>query len=66
MSNYLVYNKDGYFTWQSDISGLRDFVQDSLNLDGKWSSPGGDVKLFENEKYCLKWYGVAKKGLLIV
>ena len=25
-----------------------------------------DVKLFENEKYCLKWYGVAKKKLLIV
>ena len=37
-----------------------------MNFDGKWSSPGGDVKVFENEKYCLKWYGATKKKLLIV
>ena len=66
MSNYLVYTEDGHLAWESHISDLKEFVQKSLNFDGKWSSPGGDVKVFENEKYCLKWYGATKKKLLIV
>ena len=57
MSNYLVYTEGGYLAWESHISDLKEFVQNSLNFDGKWSSPGSDVKVFENEKYCLKWYG---------
>ena len=66
MSNYLVYTEGGYLAWESHISDLKEFVQNSLNFDGKWSTPGGDVKVFENEKYCLKWYGGTKKKLLIV
>ena len=66
LSDYLVYTEGGYLAWESHIDDLKEFVQKSLNFDGKWSSPGGDVKVFENEKYCLKWYGVIKKKLLIV
>ena len=66
MSNHLVYAEGGYFLWQSHINDLKDFVQNSLNLEGKWSSPGGDVKIFDDKKYRLKWFGEDKQKLLIV
>ena len=33
-----------------------EFVRNELHLDGKWSSPGGEVKLFVCEYAIIKWY----------
>lgn len=42
----------------------------SLQLDfvgiGKWSSSGGESKLFSNSEFSLKWYGPSRKKLLII
>ena len=33
------------FTWEGCLDDLRKFVQADLKLHGKWTSPGGEVKL---------------------
>ena len=35
---------------------LKKFVKDRLNLSGKWTSLGGDVKQFSCESVTIKWY----------
>ena len=46
---------------------LKSFVEQILKLQGKWSSPGGDVKLFcdEESKFSIKWYGQRSRKLII-
>ena len=52
--------------WKGRLEELKTSVCDELNLDGKWSSPGGDVKLFVTASYSLKWYGRSRKKLMIL
>ena len=40
--------------WDCTIDDLRQFVSDKLKLSGKWSSPGGGVKLFTPDRLSLK------------
>ena len=54
------------FTWEGCLDDLRKFVQADLKLHGKWTSPGGEVKLFTCNEYTLKWYGVNKKKLVVI
>ena len=54
------------FTWEGCLDDLRKFVQADLKLHGKWTSPGGEVKLFTYNEYTLKWYGVNKKKLVVI
>ena len=42
--------EDSKLKWLGDMESLKRFVADDLNLSGKWSSPGGDVRAFTNEK----------------
>ena len=62
--NLLCFGKE--FTWESCLESLKKFVQTDLNLHGKWTSPGGEVKLLTCNEHTLKWYGVNKKKLVVV
>jgi hypothetical protein len=48
------------------LNDLKQFVETSLNLHGKWFSPGGDVKQFTGEEFVLKWQGVTKRKIVLV
>ena len=37
---------DGKLKWKENYEALKDFVKKILKLNGKWSSPGGHLKLF--------------------
>ena len=41
-------------------------LKSSIKIEGKWSSPGGDAKLFYNEEFSLKWHGPEKKKLVVI
>ena len=53
------------FAWQGSIEQLRDFLKYNLKLEVKWTSPGGDTKLFTSCDYIVKWYGRIKKKLAV-
>ena len=59
---------DSGYMWKGNLEQLRCFVQDDLNLTGKWSSPGGERKVFtcSTEGIKLKWSGPTQKRLIIV
>jgi hypothetical protein len=52
-----------YIGLMFNIIRLKNFVDETLGLKGNWSSPGGDVKLFNtaDSKFTIKWYGHSKK-----
>ena len=41
--------------WSGDFESLKRFVSESLNLDGVWSQPGGDKKVFTAKDVCIIW-----------
>jgi hypothetical protein len=49
------------------ISELKQFVDKSLELKGNWTSPGGDIKLFNtaNSEFNIKWYGHSKTLIIL-
>ena len=73
--SYNVYEylskEDSKLKWIGDLDSLKYFIAIELNLSGKWSSTGGDVKAFtsesdvsnESEIIKMKWYQ-GKKFLL--
>ena len=61
----LSYNGNELF-WKGSLDELREFVHSKLKLDGSWSSPGGDVKLFTGENISLKWQGKHKQKLAVI
>jgi hypothetical protein len=65
MTKFLYQEGEDFF-WRADLNDLKQFVETSLNLHGKWSSPGGDVKQYTGEEFVLKWYGVTKRKIVLV
>ncbi|CAB4005718.1 Hypothetical predicted protein [Paramuricea clavata] len=65
-TNKLTCDGDIYL-WNGSLTELKCFVEQILKLQGKCSSPGGDVKLFcDNEsKFSIKWYGQRSRKLII-
>ena len=61
----MLTSKLQYF-WNGSLKELKSFVYDKLDLKGKWSSPGGEVKLFVNSNVSFKWYGSTQKRLVIL
>ena len=51
--------------WDNTIDDLKQFVSGKLKLSGKWSSPGGEVKLFTSDSLSLKWQGKTKKLITV-
>lgn len=43
------------FAWSGDYESLKQFVKDDLNLEGTWSQPGGDRKLFAVDDSTILW-----------
>ena len=41
--------------WDGDYGALKQFVQDSLKLEGTWSQPGGDKKVIKTDKCLISW-----------
>ena len=52
--------------WTNDLESLKNFVENCLQQQGKWSSPGGNNKQFKscNNKLVITWY--FKKQLTLV
>ena len=51
----------GKLVWTSSFEALQSFVEEALNLsEGNWSSPGGYVKLYEDDDIALRWYSNTK------
>ena len=57
----LSFNSKGELTWLASFNSLQLFVEEVLCLSGgKWSSPGGDTKLYQNQDLSIKWYTKSK------
>ena len=41
--------------WTGDYESLKQCVMESLKLDGIWSQPGGDKKVFNAEDCLISW-----------
>ena len=41
--------------WSGDFKSPKRFVSESLKLDGTWSQPGGDKKVFTAKDVSIKW-----------
>ena len=53
----LSLNSKGKLIWTDSLDSLQDFVEEALNLtEGKWSSPGGDTKMYESQDVAIKWH----------
>ena len=65
-TNMLMYDGKIY-RWTGNLSDLKSFVNDILNLKGKWTSPGGDAKLFSaaDAGFVIKWFGIQSQKLVI-
>ncbi|CAB3991819.1 Hypothetical predicted protein [Paramuricea clavata] len=46
----------GNFKWHGKFEDLQEFINEQLQTQTKWSSPGGNSKLFENEAVKIRWY----------
>ncbi len=61
-------NDGEMYRWFKSLSDLKIFVKESLNINSKWFSPGGDVKLFKCDgegKLVPKWHGSRSKRISI-
>lgn len=61
-----IYGIHDDFYWRFDLKALKKLVKSTIKIEGKWSSPGVDAKLFCNEEFSLEWHGPAKKKLVII
>ena len=52
--------------WESSLQCLKDFVKVDLNIEGKWTSPGGEVKVFTTKDFIIKWTGKSMKKLIVI
>ena len=53
------------FIWDGTLENLKKFVADELKLLGKWTSPGGETKLFTSPLVSLKWQSKTSKWITI-
>ena len=59
--SYLSY-EDGKLKWNGSLEELKTFIEDSISLHGKWSSPGGNAKTFTcetndaDQQFSVTWY----------
>ena len=54
----------GILNWSGSFEDLRYLVEDLQISKAKWTSPGGDCKLYEGREISIRWY--SKKGTLTV
>lgn len=61
----LVYDGKRY-SWEGNMKELKHLFAVDLNLSGKWTSPGGETKLFTSKEFSVKWYGPSKGKLVLL
>ena len=62
-----MFKKEDYFMRNDDFNSLKALVEALIKYEsGKWSSPGGEAKMFKRKNFSLKWYGPKKRTLIIV
>ncbi|CAB3993698.1 Hypothetical predicted protein [Paramuricea clavata] len=54
------------FYWASTWCELKKIVLDDLKLTGRWTSPGGEVKLFTSDNLSTKWHGKSTKWITVI
>ena len=66
-SDINLYWDGAFLLWDDSLDKLKRFVDVQLLLKGKWTSPGGEVKLFtdKDSNFALKWLGKNKKKLIV-
>ena len=55
----LTYDGETY-RWLKTFEDLKCFINEALNIKGRWKSPGGDVKVFRSDgekEFVIKWHG---------
>ena len=64
--NMLMYDGKTY-RWRGNLSDLKGFVNDILNLEGKRNPPSGNAKLFSaaDPGFVIKWFGIQSQKLVI-
>ena len=57
--------KGDRLTWKSSLDSLKSFVKSDLQQQGKWSSPGGNMKQFKstNKNLIINWYSKKQQTL---
>jgi hypothetical protein len=63
----LTYDGETY-RWLKTFEDLKCFINEVLNIKGRWKSPGGDVKVFRSDgegEFVIKWHGPRLKKLII-
>ena len=62
----LLYD-NGKYWWTGSLDELKQFVDENLEIKGKWTSPGGNVKLFNatDSDIVIKWNGPRSQKLTI-
>ena len=43
------------FAWAGDFECLKQFVGENLKLEGSWTQPGGDKKMFTSDNSTIIW-----------
>ena len=56
---------DKKFYWDSTLVKVKEFVSKELKLSGRWTSLGGEVKLFTADTVSLKWHGKTIKSITL-
>ena len=41
--------------WRGDFQSLKSFVCNNIKLQGDWTQPGGDKKVFTGKSFCITW-----------
>ena len=55
------------YLWIGNLIELKSYLEYHLKLDGVWSLPGGDAKMFKSsEGLSFKWYGRKSKKIVIL
>jgi hypothetical protein len=52
--------------WEGSLECLNNFVKVDLNIEGKWTSPGGEVKVFTTKDHIIKWTGKSTRKLVVM
>ncbi len=52
--------------WEGSLECLKNFVMVDLNIEGKWTSPSGEVKVFTTKDHIIKWTGKSTRKLVVM
>ena len=51
----LVVKSSLELTWTGDFKSLKSFLCNNMKLQGEWTQPGGDKKVFTGNSFCVTW-----------